>query len=97
MVIAENRLISLLPRRERARLLSLCEPVSLTLAQVLCEARRPMRYVYFPTDGFISLVAVVEGSPGVEVGMVGSEGMLGAHLALGVATAPLHALVQGAG
>ena len=29
--------------------------------------------------------------------MVGREGMLGAHLALGVATAPLHALVQGAG
>ena len=29
--------------------------------------------------------------------MVGREGMLGAHLALGVATAPLRALVQGAG
>lgn len=29
--------------------------------------------------------------------MVGSEGMLGAHLALGVAAAPLHALVQGSG
>ena len=97
MVPADNRLISSLPQLDRARLLSVCEPVSLTLAQVLCEPRKPMRYVYFPTDGFISLVVVVEGSPGVEVGMVGSEGMLGAHVALGVATAPLHALVQGAG
>ena len=51
----------------------------------------------FPTRGFISLVALVDGSPGVEVGMVGREGMLGAQLALGVVTAPLHALVQGAG
>ena len=41
------------------------------------------------------MVAVVEGSPGVEVGMVGREGMLGAHVALFLATAPLHALVQG--
>ena len=29
--------------------------------------------------------------------MVGSEGMLGAHLALGVSTTPLHGLVQGPG
>jgi CRP-like cAMP-binding protein len=39
----------------------------------------------------------VTASPGVEVGMVGREGMLGAHIALGVPSAPLHALVQGAG
>ncbi len=97
MTVAENQLIALLPRRDRARLLAQCEPISLTLATVLCEPRKPMRHVYFPTDGFISLVAVVEGSAGVEVGMVGSEGMLGAHVALGVDTAPLHALVQGAG
>ena len=95
--MAENQLIALLPRRDRTRLLSQCEPFALSLAEVLSEPRKPMRHVYFPTEGFISLVAVVEGSPGVEVGMVGSEGMLGAHLALGVATAPLHALVQGAG
>ena len=58
---------------------------------------KPIRHVYFPIDGFVSMVAVVEGSPGVEVGMVGREGMLGTHVALGVATAPLHALVQGVG
>ena len=72
-------------------------PAQLTLAEVLCEPGQPMRYVYFPRVGFISLVAMTPGSPGVEVGMIGREGMLGAHLALGVATAPLHALVQGEG
>jgi CRP-like cAMP-binding protein len=93
----ENHLIELLPRKDRLRLLAICEPVQLALAQVLCDPGQPTRHVYFPIDAFISLVALVEGSPGVEVGMVGREGMLGAQLALGVVTAPLHAVVQGAG
>jgi CRP-like cAMP-binding protein len=93
----ENHLIELLPRKDRLRLLAICEPVELVLAQVLCDPGKPTRHVYFPIDAFISLVALVEGSPGVEVGMVGREGMLGAQLALGVVTAPLHAVVQGAG
>ena len=97
MATVENHLIEMLPRRDRARLLAVCEPFELVLADVLCEPGTPTRHVYFPTDGFISLVALIEGSPALEVGMVGREGMLGAHLALGVATAPLRALVQGPG
>ena len=92
-----NHLIDLLPRKDRLRFIGACENIELPLEQVLCEPGKPTKYVYFPTEGFISLIAVVKGSPGVEVGMVGREGMLGVQLALGVATAPLHALVQGAG
>lgn len=97
MKAVENHLIELLPARDRARLLAICEPVELVLSEVLCEPGKPTRHVYFPTRGYISLVALVDGSPGVEGGMVGREGMLGAQLALGVVTAPLHALVQGSG
>ena len=97
MATVENHLIELLPHRDRLSLLAICEPVQLVLADVLCEPGTPTRDVYFPIDGFISLVARLEGHPGLEVGMVGREGMLGAHLALGVPTAPLHAVVQGAG
>ena len=92
-----NRLIDLLPRRDRSRLLGQCQPVELVLGEVLCESGKPALHVYFPTEGFISLLTMASGTPGLEVGMVGSEGMLGAHLALGVATSPLRALVQGAG
>ncbi len=94
---AENHLIELLPDKDRARLLAICEPVQLVLSETLCEPDKPISHVYFPTEGFISLVKSVDGSPGVEVGMIGNEGMLGAQLVLRVKTAPLRALVQGAG
>ena len=95
--LAENHLIELLPRADRTRLLAICEPIQLVLSEVLCEAGKATRHVYFPTDGFISLVTPAPGHPGLEVGMVGREGMVGAQLALGVVTAPLRALVQGSG
>jgi len=94
---AENHLIELLPRADRLRMLAVCEPVELVLAEVLCERGKPTRHVFFPTDGFISLVTQIDSHPGQEVGMVGREGMLGVQLALGVAVSPLRALVQGKG
>jgi CRP-like cAMP-binding protein len=93
----ENHLIDSLPRTDRARLRAICEPVQLVLGEILCEPDVPTRHVYFPTDGFISLLASIDGKPGVEVGLVGGEGMVGWQLALGVPTVPLHGLVQGTG
>ena len=97
MAVAENHLIALLARRDRMRLLAMAESVQLELGTVLCKPGEPTRHVYFPNDCFISLVTAIEGEPGVEVGMVGREGMLGAQLVLGVNAIPLHAIVQGAG
>jgi len=95
--LVQNHLIELLPRRDRTRLLDICEPVPLVLSEVLCEAGTPTRHVYFPLEGFISLVAQVDAHPGLEVGMVGREGMVGAPLTVGMVTSPLRALVQGPG
>lgn len=92
-----NHLIALLPREDRLHLLSMCEQVELPLAHVICAAGALLPHAYFPNEGAISLVAAVDSHAGLSVGMVGREGMLGAHLAYGVATAPLQALVQGAG
>lgn len=73
------------------------EPVSLELSKVLCEPWADTTHVYFPTDSLISLIAVPAGGKGVEVGMVGRNGMLGVSLALGAGKSPTRALVQGAG
>ncbi len=97
MAAAENDLIRRLPRSDRSTLLALCEPVQLILSEVLCEVGEPTRAVLFPVDAFISLVTQVDGEAGVEVGMIGREGTLGAQLALGVDVTPARAIVQGAG
>lgn len=92
-----NRLLAALPSNSLAHVLASCESIDLTFAEVLCLPGDRIRYVYFPTDSLISLVAPVDGCAGLEVGMIGSEGMFGIGLLLGVDAYPMHALVQGAG
>lgn len=93
----ENLLLAALPASERRRLLTLCESVELAFGDRLCEQGGRIRHVYFPTGGFISLISSIGGRARLEVGLVGSEGMLGVSLLMGVRDAPLRALVQGAG
>lgn len=97
MPAIQNHLLARLPLHDRTRILACCEPVQLTLSNVLSEPGTIARYAYFPTEGFISLVTSIDGKPVLEVGMVGCEGMLGAQLGSGIKTSALHALVQGAG
>lgn len=92
-----NQLISGLPDRERLKTLALCEPVDLTFGEMLCEAGQPVHHVYFPLSGFISLVSTTIDHRPLEMGLIGSEGMLGATLVLGINDAPLRAVVQGSG
>lgn len=93
----QNRLVARLKSSEGRQLLARCDTVQLRPAEVLSEPGVPMRHVYFPIQGFICLVARIEGQRGVQVGMVGDEGMLGSQAVLGMAAAPWQALVQGEG
>jgi CRP-like cAMP-binding protein len=92
-----NQLLAGLPQPLRNRLLGRFEPVELRLAEVLCTSGERMPYVYFPIHSFISLIAPLDGHVGLEVGLVGDEGMVGSSLLLGIEAAPMHAMVQGAG
>lgn len=96
-VSAANRLLEALPTGQLRRMLSGCEPVDLSFGDVLYTPGERLRHVYFPTRSYISLVMPVDASASLEVGLVGSEGMLGIPLALGVDVSPVSAVVQGAG
>lgn len=92
-----NQLLAQLPSASQHRMDALGEVVELKLSEIIGDAGRPTASVLFPIDGFISLLAQVDGEHAIEVGMVGREGMLGIQLALGVTAEPLKALVQGPG
>ncbi len=94
---AVNRLIDGLPRKESKRILSLCHTVDLDFGAILSEQDKPLTHAYFPVTCFISLVTVLTGHPALEMGLIGSEGMLGGTIALGVTATPLRAVVQGPG
>ncbi|HEY6355255.1 MAG TPA: hypothetical protein VIY30_12260 [Burkholderiaceae bacterium] len=83
MAAVENHPIEMLPRADRQRLLAVCEPAPLVLADVRCERGEATRHVYFPIHGFVSLITTIDQHAGLEIGMVGREGMVGAQMALG--------------
>jgi CRP-like cAMP-binding protein len=97
MPSVSNQLIEGLPRKNRGRLLAICEPVQLSLAQVLFGRGALARDIYFPTGSTLSLWSSPAETPKLEVAMVGNEGMLGAHIALGVSTSATFAQVHSPG
>lgn len=92
-----NRLIASLPRKDRDRFIGRCDRVDLEVAQVLSQPGARIREVYFPAGSVISLMTPAGEKSSLEVGLLGSEGMLGSSLMLGVAVWPLQAMVQGSG
>lgn len=92
-----NRVLARLPRKDYRRLLRVLEPVELAFGQVLYESEGPIRHVYFPDDCFVSMLTGVDGDRSAEVGLIGSEGMVGLPVALGIAVSPFLAVVQGGG
>ena len=89
-----NSLLLSLPASGLRNVLRSCQQVELKRAQVLGQPNERIRYVYFPIDGFVSMVAVLKDGGHLRVGMIGDEGMIGASIILGVDTFSDHAVVQ---
>lgn len=92
-----NRLLAALPGKDREQLLANCEQIELIFAEMLYRAGDLIPHVYLPTESVISLMMPINDSAGLEVGLVGNEGILGITLILGVEIAPFDAVVQGPG
>jgi CRP-like cAMP-binding protein len=78
-----NQLLDLLPNGERARLLSDMDRIPLEPHDVFLRPGEPLRNVYFPLRGVISLMTPLEDGSAVETATVGREGMLGLHTIFG--------------
>jgi CRP-like cAMP-binding protein len=89
-----NRILTALPSADFKRLAASLTSVTLTLKQNLLEAEEPIGAAYFIETGMISYLNYLEGGEAQEIGLIGSEGMIGLPLILGVDQAPFGAMVQ---
>jgi CRP-like cAMP-binding protein len=89
-----NRLLALLSTDDYDRLRPHLAKCELKYKQILYDVARPIEHVYFPIDGVASLVLTMEDGFGVEVGTIGSEGMVGLPVILGDFHAPSSVYVQ---
>ena len=89
-----NRLLAALPPADLARLLPDLEPVELAFDETLHAADGAVDAVLFPETGMVSLIATLEDSEQVEVGIAGSDGLVGLPLVLGDDHAITEARVQ---
>ena len=89
-----NRLLRGLSDAELRRIRPALEPVQLPRPTELEAANEEIRFVYFPTTGVASIVAMDESGESVDTAMIGKEGMTGLAVFLGTAQSPVRTIVQ---
>jgi CRP-like cAMP-binding protein len=82
-----NRLLLSLPPDNLERLLPKLRTVALPVRKGLMAPQEPIEAIYFLQSGWASMVAVLDDGNQAEVGLIGSEGMIGLPLVVGVETA----------
>jgi CRP-like cAMP-binding protein len=92
-----NRILSRLSKIDFALVESQLSTVDLPLRKQLELGRRPIEHVYFPESGIVSVVANGDNKQGIEVGLIGREGMTGLAVVMGTDRSPHQTFVQGAG
>ena len=94
---AANQLLAALPGDEYQRLAPELEQTELAFAATIYEPGDPLRHVFFPVSGIVSILAGRAGQDMLEVAVVGNEGMVGLPVFMGVERARARAVVQAAG
>ena len=92
-----NRVLSGLSRTDFAVLKPNLVPVDLPLLTHLETGNDRIDAVYFLDSGFASVVADASGKRGIEVGLIGREGMTGLAVVMGGDRSPHDTYIQAAG
>ena len=89
-----NRLLAALPQKVYQRLAPHFETVTLSLDQVLFKPDQKIESVYFPTQGVVSLISVMQDGSTTEIGLIGNEGVVEIFQFLGAEHVNSRATVQ---
>jgi CRP-like cAMP-binding protein len=92
-----NRLLAALPPADLALLTPHLKDVTLEQGAVLQEQGERIDQVYFPHEGMISLLAVMQQGEAIETATMGREGAVGSLAGLGPRRSHTRAVVQVAG
>jgi len=92
-----NRILRCLPIAMRNSLLERMEEVTLPTSTTLCRPREVPKYAHFMTSGITSVVTFMANGKGVEVGLIGREGLVEAFHLLGPSPSPSTAFLQSQG
>jgi CRP-like cAMP-binding protein len=92
-----NKVLLAMPDNEYQMMRSDLMYIDLPHHLSLHEPTQKIEFVYFPNRGMVSQVVVTKDGRTVEVGVVGSEGYVGAGLAVGLSRSSVREIVQIAG
>jgi CRP-like cAMP-binding protein len=90
----QNRLLASLPADDFSLLAPHLVTVDLDRGRLLYDPGDRIETVYFPHDGVISLMTLMENGAAIESATIGSEGALGLHAAVAPRTSMSRAIVQ---
>ena len=83
-----------MPEAEYQHLLVLLKPVDLFVNEILLKAGQKCKYLYFPTQGVVSQILIMDDNLTTEVGLIGKEGMVGTLQFLGDGICHSQSMVQ---
>jgi CRP-like cAMP-binding protein len=80
---SENLILAALSAEEYELLERHLEPVTISLGEILFRPDDYLHHIYFPTTSIVSLLTDLSDGTGMEVGLVGREGIVGISAILG--------------
>jgi CRP-like cAMP-binding protein len=90
----QNRLLAALPPEDRGLIAPHLVQVDLERGRLLYDPGDPIETIYFPTDGVISLMTLMENGAAIESATIGREGALGLMAAVAPRQSLSRAIVQ---
>jgi CRP-like cAMP-binding protein len=92
-----NLIVRSLPDGATSGFRELLTPVTLRLGDVLYDVHEEQKHVFFPTEGVVSMLYLMENGSSAEIALVGRDGMVGMASVLGSGQSANRAMVQVAG